>query len=171
MKNQPQASGHPVSTSNFYMWRCVIAIAHADGHFSDEERAYLQKIFSGMDRTFGLTEEQKNTFAADMVRPQKISELLPFINDPACRSQLIYFGGLLARADGVLHPTEDSILGKLHADQLSGLDMDRIRADVKKSLADELFRHELEKSALRPQSGFLALLDDFLLWLGIDIMD
>jgi tellurite resistance protein len=170
---KPQLSNQPVSTSTFYMWRVIVAIAHADGMVQDEERAYLTRIFANMDRVYGMTDEQKNTLAADLDNPQMqdIGGLMRFINDPAIRGQVIYFGGLLARADGVLDPREDEILKKLHADQMASLDMDQIRTHARAAVADEMFQHDLKQSALRPQSGLMAILDSLLLRLGIDLMD
>jgi uncharacterized tellurite resistance protein B-like protein len=155
----------------FYMWRVVIAIAHADGVVQDEERAYLTKIFANMDRVYGLTPEQKKAFAEDLEKPQKIADLMPYINDPECRGQLIYFGGLLARADGVLDPREDDILKKLRADQLASLHMDEIRAHAKQVVADEMFRHDLAKAQLHPAGTFYSVLDHWLMRLGIDWLD
>jgi tellurite resistance protein len=170
---QPQVSGKPIDTSTFYMWRCVIAIAHADGRVQDQERAYLQKIFANMDRVYGLTAEQKTTFAKDIdsASMQSIPELLSHINDPGCRSQVIYFGGLLARADGVLDPREDDILKKLRADQMTGIDMQQIHAHVKEAVASEMFRYDLAQQALRPQDGLSGMLDSLMLRTGIDLMD
>ena len=38
------------SKSQFYMWRAVIAIAHADGEVQAEERAYIARVISNLDR-------------------------------------------------------------------------------------------------------------------------
>lgn len=157
----------PVGTSQFYMWRCIVAIAHADGVVKAEERRYLQRIFNNM----ALTEEQKAAFAADLDAPQDIASLLSHINEPEWRGQLIYFAGLLARADGVLDPSEEVLLKKLHADQMASLDMEQIRADVKMAVDNEMFQHDLKQSALRPKNGFVAVLDSLLLRLGIDILE
>lgn len=156
-----------LSTAQFYMWRCVIALAHADGMVQQGERDYLSRVFGNMN----LTDEQRRTFHSDMADAQDITQLLSHINEPEWRGQLVYFAGLLARADGVLDPQEDVILKKLRADQMSGLDMEQIRADVKKAVADEMFRHDLKMSALRPQGGLSAIIDSLLLRLGIDILE
>jgi uncharacterized membrane protein YebE (DUF533 family) len=162
-------SGETLSTSMYYMWRCVVAIAHADGRVADEERVYLKKVFDGMQRAYGMTAEQRATLEADLSAPQSISGLLPYINDPAARGQLVYFAGLLAHADGVLAPEEDTILKKLHAGQMASLDMEKIRADVKQHVDDEMWKHELAMGQIRPQSGLGAIIDALLLRMGIDI--
>ena len=118
-----------------------------------------------------LTADQRKTFSDDIKKPQKISDLLPYINDPACRAQLIYFGGLLAHADGLVDPNEDAILKKLRADQLSSLDMEKIRGHVRDEIEGEMLHQDLRESELHPQNGFTAVLDALLLRLGIDVMD
>jgi uncharacterized membrane protein YebE (DUF533 family) len=162
-----QQKKQPVSTSQFYMWRCVVALAHADGMVDQGERDYLNRVFGRM----GLTADQMAVLQADMAAAQDIAQLLTHINEPEWRGQLVYFAGLLARADGVLAPQEDHLLKKLRADQMSGLDMEQIRADVKKAVANEMFHHDLKMSALRPQSGLSAIIDSLLLRLGIDILE
>ncbi|HYD18466.1 MAG TPA: DUF533 domain-containing protein [Patescibacteria group bacterium] len=155
----------PVGHSQFYMWRCVVALAHADGRVAPAERDYLNGVFSRMN----LTAAQKSTFHDDLANPQDLPALLRQINEPEWRGQLIYFGGLLARADGDLDPSEDAILKKLHADQLASLDMEQIRRDVKKAVDDEMFRHDLKMSELRPHGNLAAVIDSLLLRLGIDL--
>lgn len=157
----------PLGTGQFYMWRCVIALAHADGMVQQGERDYLSRIFGNMN----LSDEQRRIFHADMAEAQDIAQLLTHINEPEWRGQLVYFAGLLARADGVLDPQEDHLLKKLRADQMSSLDMDQIRADVKKAVANEMFQHDLKMSTLRPQGGLAAIIDSLLLRLGIDILE
>lgn len=169
-KAKQYKAGEPISTSVFYMWRCVIALAHADGHMNEAEREYLTRIIGNMNRAFGMTAEQRAAFEADLVTPQKMSTLLPYINDPACRGQLVYFAGLLSHADGNLDPREDAILKKLRADQLASLDMEQIRKDVAEAVASEMFQHDLKMSALRPQKGLSGMLDDILLRAGVDLM-
>lgn len=167
-KTAPQ-SGQPLSNSMFVMWRCIVAVAHADGYVQPEERAFLMKVFDGMHRAHGLTAEQRAVLEGDIETPQKISDLLPQINDPAVRAQLIYFARLLIHADGRVSPEEDNLLKKLHADQLASIDMEQVRADVRRAVADEMWRHDLARGQERPQEGFTAALDEFLLYLGIDI--
>jgi uncharacterized membrane protein YebE (DUF533 family) len=162
-----QQKKQPVGTSQFYMWRCVVALAHADGMVNAGERDYLNAVFGRM----GLTPEQKAVLQGDMAAAQDIGQLLTHINEPEWRGQLVYFAGLLARADGTLDPQEDHLLKKLRADQMSGLDMEQIRADVKKAVANEMFRHDLKMSELRPQGGLSAIIDSLLLRLGIDILE
>ena len=58
MEARAPQSDQNLSASMFYMWRCVIAVAHAhaDGQVTDKERAYLNNVFSNMDRAYALTD-------------------------------------------------------------------------------------------------------------------
>jgi uncharacterized membrane protein YebE (DUF533 family) len=170
MQTAPQ-TGQTLSTSMFYMWRCVITIAHADERVDEKEIAYLNKVFDGMVRAYGLTPAQRKIFDSDIKNPQKMSDLLPYINDPAARSQLTYFCGLMAMADGVMDPREDQIIRKLRTDQMLDTDLAEIRKHVQAEVATEMFRHELRMSEIRPQQGFSAIIDRFLLWMGFDILE
>lgn len=163
-------TGEPVSHSMFYMWRCVIVVAHADGKVQQAEKDYLRRIFGNMDRAYGLSAQQKQTLEDDMVNPKRMGELLPQINDPYYRSQLIYFAGLLAHADGELHPNEEAILKKLRTDQLASLDMEQIRRDVRIAVDDEMFQHDMKMNTLRPQSFLGRFIDAVLLRMDIDIL-
>lgn len=163
-------SGEPVSHSMFYMWRCVIVVAHADGLVQEAELSYLRRIFGNMDRAFGLSDEQKRLLEDDIKNPKRMGELLPQINDPYYRSQLIYFVGILAHVDGQLTPDEAAILKKLRADQMASLDMEQIRKDVHQVVTDEMFAHDMKMNSLRPQSLLMRALDALLLKLGIDLM-
>lgn len=169
MKQMRGTTGETVSTSMFYMWRCIICIAHADGVIHAQEVEYLRRIFKNMDRAYGLTDEQKAIFEDDLENPKQIRDLLPYINDPYFRSQLIYFGGLLTHADGHLHPEEDALLKKLRADQLASLDMEQIRADVHKAVQSEMFQHDLKIDEIWSQSVLMRAIDALLLYFGIDI--
>lgn len=154
----------------FYMWRCVIVVAHADGSVGQQELEYLRRIFGNMDRAYGLSDEQKRLLEDDLANPKRMCDLLPQINDPYYRSQLIYFAGLLAHVDGHLHPNEEAILKKLRADQLASLDMEQIRKDVHIAVEDEMFAHEMKMNDLRPKSFLARSLDALLLHMGIDLM-
>jgi len=171
MEQKRGTAEETVSTSMFYMWRCVICIAHADGVIHQKEIEYLRRIFGNMDRAYGLTEEQKAVFEDDLENPKQIRDLIRYINDPYFRSQLIYFGGLMAHADGHLHPKEDALLKKLRADQMASLDMEQIRADVHKAVESDMFRHDLKIDEIWSGSVLQRSIDALLLYFGIDIRE
>ncbi len=155
-----------VSTSKLYMLRCVIAMAHADGEVCDEERAYMHAIMNRIP----LSKEQRNTLDQDMNNAQDIGALFKHINDPRYRGQVVYFARLIAHKNGILTPSEQDLLERLHALATDGLDMEAIRADVKQALTLEMNQIDMKTDQYRPEGGIFGLFDRLLLWSGIDLM-
>lgn len=163
--------GIEFSISKLYMWRCVITMAHADGLIHEDERKHLTTIFDNMRERAGLSQENYILLISDLSDPQDPLEMLKHINEPQYRSQVVYFARLLAYKDGHLHPSEEELLQKLHAKVTDGLNMDEIRKEVQTNVNQELVLHELDMDANRPEGGLYGLLDEFMLYLGIDLMD
>ena len=158
-------------TSQFYMWRCVVAMAHADGMVHEEEKKYLEKIFSNLEKRTTISSEQSNILDADLTEPKDVADLLPHINDPAFRSQVVYFARLLAYKDGELCPSEEKLLKKLHVSVAGDLNMEAIREEVHRNIQSEIILHEIEKDSKRPMTGLTGLIDQLFLHYGFDLMD
>ena len=121
-----------ISDSQFNMWRAVIAIAHADGTVQPEEKAFLDKTLAKLDAVYNLSDAQRKTLTDEMQAPQSIATLLPLITEPENRSMLVHFGEILAWADNEISVDEEAILKKLHAGQMDSVEMNRLRADVRR---------------------------------------
>lgn len=167
--------GKPGIPQGLYaMWRCVICIAHADGIIQPEERTYLEKIFANLDRVYGLTPTQKITLSSDLEMPQNLADLLTKVREPEYRSMLIYFGTLLANADGTVTEDEDKLLSMLHAQQMDSLDADQLRDDIRLDIEKRKAELESEAAALRADangnSPILKALDRLLSKVGIEFL-
>lgn len=169
--NQENFDKDFVSTSKLYMMRCLIAIAHADGIFCDADRDYIKTMMARLP----LVKEQQETLEQDFETPQDVGTLLRHINEPRFRGQVVYFARLMAYKDGTLSPSEADIINHLHLKATEGLDMDGIRADARQAAAAKLAAHDIEIAKNRPRSDqgvtpYFSWLDQFMLWLGIDLM-
>lgn len=171
--NTSKPSQPSFSISKLYMWRCVITMAHADGLIHETERSHLINIFEKMREKTGLSQENYILLISDLSSPQDAIEMLKHVNEPKYRSQVVYFARLLAYKDGHLHPTEQELLEKLHATVTDGLNMDEIRREVQKNIAQELTVQELATDSKRPDEGIglYRLIDALCLHFGIDLMD
>ena len=156
-----------VGTSQFYMFRCVIAMAHADHVITEEERAYI----TGFLNRLPFTEEQKSTLLSDLEQKQDAAQFLPYINDPKYRGQLVYFARLLAHKDGNLHPKEQELLEYFKTVTSDTIDMEGIRASINEEIQRELILQDIKTDSARPEKGFSGLFDRFMLFCGIDLMD
>ncbi len=166
--SEQQFEKEHVSTSKFYMFRCMIVMAHADNVFCEQERAYMYAL---MNHTrVPLTDEQYTTLEDDMKTPKALEDLLPYINDPNYRGQLVYFARLMAAKDGNIDADEEALLNKLNAYAIDGLDIDSIRKEAKAAAAYSLNEHEIYIDTIRPNSGLFGVFDRIMLSLGIDLM-
>lgn len=175
MTTLPRPPKQEMTDSQYQMWRGVVAIAHADGRVQEEERAYLKKVFQNLDRVYGLTMAQRQELDDDMLNPKKLADILPKITEPQYRGMLIHFGEVLVWADNQVSAEEEDVIKKLYASQMSGIDEQKLRADVKAQLAATRAEHdrELEKihaSGERKSPVFRAF-DRILRKLGIDILE
>ena len=57
-----------ISESEFYMWRALFALAHADDVLHKDEVTYLAEILEDVP----FTEEQTNTLRDDIYHPKNI---------------------------------------------------------------------------------------------------
>ncbi len=160
-----------VSTSKFYMLRCIIAMAHADNIVCDEEVAYISAIMNRIP----LTDEQRDTLEGDFNERQNVSSLFSYINDPKYRGQVVYFSRIMAYKDGKITQSEQDLLDQLQALATDGLDVESIREDVKKAVNAEMLVHDISINENRPTKHghfipYFQWLDEILLHLGIDLM-
>ena len=85
------------------------------------------------------------------------------VTDPALRGQVIDFCHTLVWADGQLTEDEEATFEKLRADQMSRVDVDHLRAEVRENLAREKAEHAAEMDKLRKdivqKKGWMAALD------------
>ena len=160
-----------VSHSRYTMIRCVIAIAHADGIMDNAEIAYIESLILRIP----FSAEQEAQLEQDIDHPQEVATLFREINDPKVRGQVLYFCRLMAYKDGVLDPSEDDILKKLHADIMDGVDMDAVRADVQETINKQMVLRDIEIAEHRAKRGnhivpWFYLFDQLMLKMGIDLM-
>lgn len=169
VKNSPQPALKPVGDSMFYMWRCIIVMAHADGVIHKSEREFFEKVFANMARAYTLTKDQADTFARDLESPQDIDQLLPNVADTEFRSLLLYFSQIVAWIDGDLSPHEANLLKKLHSSRGDG--SEQIMADIRQQMASQVVRRreDGEKQILRHPLYYA--LDALLDRLGIPPID
>lgn len=167
----------PLSTSEFYMWRSLLAIAWADGECGAEEIAYFAKLFDNLPRYYALTQSQRDTLAKDIEAPDDMSPetLFAHINEPGPRTTLILYAQDLVMLDGVLDAREDEILKKLRLWEQPAYDRDALRVEIRKLIADNRAASEKERQAIRTQIRGMHPLydacDKLLIRLGIDLIE
>jgi uncharacterized tellurite resistance protein B-like protein len=163
----------PVSESLYYMWRCIIVMAHADGVVHEKEQEFFDKVFANMARAYALTPAQQETFASDLKTAQNIDALLPHVTDPEFRSLLLYFSQVVAWIDGNLSPDESNLLRKLHDAFGKGPETNEVMQRIRADIADQMFKRRADQQQSRQleRNPLFYALDALLMRLGIDLLE
>ncbi|MEM6811861.1 MAG: hypothetical protein AAF549_05275 [Pseudomonadota bacterium] len=161
-----------VVTSKFYMLRCLVTMAHADGVFCDLERGYMSAFLNHLP----FADDQREQLLEDFDNPKPLSELFPFINEPKFRAQVAYFARIMAFKDGKLDPSEEELLERIKSYQYDGIDLEVVKADVKQAVSYEMAQHDITIDEMRPVSkgkfpkSYFEVIDMIALSLGIDLL-
>lgn len=163
-----------LSHSMFTMWRCVVAIAHADGKLVKEELDHFEKLFENLLHYFDLTQHQRNVFAEDLYAARNIDELFSEINEPEARDTLAGFAADLAWIDGDLDPAEEKILKRLHLYNLPGYDRAALLDEIRTSVRKNKHSWDKERAQLRSEAQarnpYFRAIDLLLSRLGMDVL-
>jgi len=163
-----------LSLSTFHMLRCVAALVHADHVINRDEKQFLQTLIAYFEGKFDISDGQKFQLVQDLRVAQNIDDLLPVVTDPRDRENLVLFAGMLAMADGELHPAEEVILRKIraHAAAVSAslpatvngapaVSRDELAEEVRNIVQQEFYRSAIQKSGLVQKSSALSVADAF----------
>lgn len=149
--------------SKLYMWRTIIAIAHADGNVCEDERIYLEGVIDRMKNSAGLNNEEYSTLRQDLNQAQDPMEMLTHVEEPRYRGQILYFAHLLAGKDGSVCDSEQAVLDKLENEISKAINIDPIGEQAREDL-----RAALDESEHASQTGGLgSVIDRFLMSIGL----
>lgn len=111
-----------ISESQFYMWRALFAMAHADNVVTDEEIRYMAEVMEDIP----FSEEQQKTLNDDIKNPKDIIQMFDGIKDARDQAKFFKFAQELVWVDGDYGKKEQEIMLQL------------IQAHVKTTNLDEL---------------------------------
>lgn len=145
-------SDQALNHSQFYMWRTVIAMAHADGYVCSDERSYFETIFNNLKNATSISDEQLATLESDLTNKQDPADMFAHIEEPQFRGQAVDFARVLAYKDGNACPDEQAILAKLHGKAMDKVDPNAVNIDS--------IRQSLEQRSKLESAEDLANLND-----------
>lgn len=122
-----------VSESQFYMWRTLFAITHADDIVSNEETRFMAEAFE----TVSFSVEQRQTLEQDVREAQDIEEMFEKISDPEDRRQFFEKARTLVHIDGEYGDEEQEIMLKLSRRNVAETDIDKLVGSVDLRLEDD----------------------------------
>jgi uncharacterized tellurite resistance protein B-like protein len=103
------SEGQGLSASHFAMWRAVVALVHIDGKVTDDERAMVWRLMTGLN----LSPEQHSSLETELEQGVLLEQVLDQITDHRDFSQLIRLATSIFTADHNFDETEQETLGFL----------------------------------------------------------
>lgn len=92
-----------ISESELYMWRCLVALAHADGKLAMEEMNVLKAQF----RTQKFPPAVLNQLNNDLAVAQDFEKLFEKVTERKDREELLELAHTLFWSDGDFHEAEE----------------------------------------------------------------
>ncbi len=122
-----------ITDSQFYMWRTVFALAHADNVVTDEEVRYLAEILEDIP----FTSEQEAILNIDIKEPQDIFEMFLKVTDPQDQALFFKFAQEIVWIDGEYGAEEQDIMLRLQKLHVSEIDLDEMIGKVDLQLDED----------------------------------
>src|SRR4051812_7714230 len=107
---QPQSG---MSQSRFFMWRAIIALAHAHGILTQKERDFVE----GYIKHLPLSDQQKAIMQEDIDTPQSINGMLMGVQEENDHADFFQFAQMIMWCNGNQDEQEKAIVDRLTAEQ------------------------------------------------------
>jgi uncharacterized membrane protein YebE (DUF533 family) len=164
-----------VPSSRFFMWRAVIAMAHADGIVRAEERELIDHYLG----IIAFSREQRDQLDLDILEPQDCASLFKSITEPEDQQKFFEYARIMAWSDGDLHAQEEAIMDVLTSSDTQQLDLGSLRSSLRQSKASKpasltgnsfapLLKNILQKNGTGADHGAGGISDSrFYMWRSI----
>lgn len=116
-----------LTESQFYMWRTLFALAHADQVVTKEEVRFMAEALEDVP----FSEEQKAILKKDIKSPQDIIAMFSGVTDAQDQARFFKFAHDLVWADGDFGKAEQEILLKLQKAHIRAVSVDDLIGKVK----------------------------------------
>ncbi|MFP4098946.1 MAG: tellurite resistance TerB family protein [Alphaproteobacteria bacterium] len=120
--------------SQFYMWRTVFALAHADNVVTDEEIGLMARILD--DAPF--SEEQLKILKQDVITPKKAKEMFKMISNKKDRMIFFEFAHDMVWSDGKFHAKEQKVMIELYKMHMADTTVDELVGTISLELEEEV---------------------------------
>ncbi len=144
-----------LSASRFYMWRAIVAMAHADGVVTPHELQFLQDSLKDISLSTGQMEILKK----DIKFPQDIHVMFSQITDARDRRNFFKLARILSWSDGDFDAQERKILESL--EEVSKSDADASLLRESRQDLQQVDLDEAQWSAAKSSGGLFGFLGRF----------
>jgi uncharacterized membrane protein YebE (DUF533 family) len=140
-----------VTESQFYMWRAIFAIAHADGQITEDEEAFMDQHMRGIP--FSL--KQKAILEDDIAHAKDPGVMLSKVTDEKDQGTFFQFARLMCWSDGNYDAQEKEIMQRLLGSHMERLDVASLTKAL--SASKELVDKQHMGNRESQKSGFSAM--------------
>ncbi|MGH1403412.1 MAG: DUF533 domain-containing protein [Alphaproteobacteria bacterium] len=137
-----------VELSQFYMWRTLFAVAHADHVVTDEEIEFMAQILEDIK----FSEEQTAILKDDIVNAKNVEDMFDGIEKEEDRLQFFEFARDLVWVDGDFGSEEQGIMIKLHQHHCQSINLDDLVGRVSLELEEDE-REKIDPEDLDVEKG------------------
>lgn len=114
--------------SRFHMWRCIVALAHADGTVTPPER---ETIWDALEGEEPLSREQREQIDADMDTPHSVDDLLGKVREGQDRKDLLIKARELLWSDDIMGDMEERMMRRLRNTVNYGFDINELMREAR----------------------------------------
>lgn len=122
-----------VNQSQFYMWRTLFAVAHADNIVTDEEIEFMAHILEDVQ----FSDEQTEILKDDILNAKDVELMFKNVTDQNDRVHFFDLARDLVWVDGDFGDEEQSVMIKLHRQHFKNTNVDDLIGHVPLSLEDD----------------------------------
>ncbi len=122
-----------VTESQFYMWRTLFAVAHADNVVTEDEISSIMRMLDEVS----FSQEQAAVLKDDIVKAQDVVEMFKGVTEQGDRFKFFEFARELVWADGDFDEKEQSVMINLYKQQMKDTTVDALVGSVSLELEGE----------------------------------
>ena len=115
-----------ITQSQFYMWRTLFAVAHADDVVTEDEVKFMAQILEDIN----FSDAQRLILKEDITDPKDCEQMFDHITEQKDRTAFFNFAHDLVWVDGDFGSEEQSIMVKLHQKHYKETDVDDLIGNV-----------------------------------------
>lgn len=115
-----------LTQSQFYMWRTLFALIHADNVVAPEELRFAAEALEDINFTF----EQEQILRDDLVNPKDPAEMFAKITNQFDQIKFFKFAAKLVWVDGNYAREEKELMLALEAQHIKNIDLDAMIGHV-----------------------------------------
>ncbi len=129
----PRKANRKITESEFYMWRALFAISHADDVVSNEEIRFMMEAMEDIP----FSPEQEIILKDDIKHKRDIVEMFEKISDIRDQAKFFQFARDVVHIDGDYGKAEQELLLKLKRAHLKRADVDQLIGQVELEFESE----------------------------------